>query len=152
MLPCFAKVIVKQRVAPLMLKFNFYDLHTEEKLTHPNAYICLHPLDPSPSIESHTKMLKVVSHSVKLHYEDYANTGKTWPEKDEATKTPVPQQVYVSVTSQTGCKCEVFASFPRERPSRSIKKKLQHEAKVKAEMAGEEAVKHKTERDNHRRI
>lgn len=53
-----------------------------------------------------------------------------WTPKSEEH---VAQQLYISVTSQTGCNCDVIVTFPRERPSKKLKAKLKKEAKERKE-------------------
>jgi hypothetical protein len=123
-LPCYAKVDIRQRVAPLLLKFVFFDLHSGEQIKSPDTVICLHATDPRPTIEKNARLVEKRGATIKTTYCDFASAGKVWPEVNPETKQPVPQQVYISMTSQSGCSCDVYASFPRERPNKTFKQRL----------------------------
>ena len=53
--PIHCKVSIKERVAPLKLKFEFFDMQNpEKKLANPNCVVCVSPTVQCPTVENCT--------------------------------------------------------------------------------------------------
>lgn len=51
-LPIQCRVSIKERVAPLKLRFDFYDLQTKERIKNPDVVVCLSPTLQNPTLET----------------------------------------------------------------------------------------------------
>ena len=51
-LPIQCKVSIKERVAPLKLRFDFYDSQTKQKIKNPDVVVCLSTTQQNPTLET----------------------------------------------------------------------------------------------------
>jgi len=162
-LPIQFKVSLKEKVAPLRLKFEFYDSSehsTRKRLKNPDSLVCVSQTVPNPTVENceiaktdfKNPYIKLFDR-VELH-------GKTFPEFEPQNKNlRFPQQVYLSLQSMTGCYCTITVSFPLEKkavlnkqtrqPVQNVKIGTNHQMSKQAEhfmeyveIEEDEAIKH----------
>ena len=51
-LPIQFKVLIRERVAPLRLRFDFYDTQTRKKLVNPDTVVCVSPTKDCPTLDT----------------------------------------------------------------------------------------------------
>ena len=114
-LPYHCYLPVKDRVAPLKLKFEFFDSQTREKLKNPTCVVYHSLTEQFPSAENSWKQKTDFKNPYLIKFCKRELQGKTIPEYDPKTKERIPPQVYLSIESLNGCLCTVTVSFPLEK-------------------------------------
>lgn len=108
------KVSVKARIAPLRLKFEFFDINTKKKIAVPDATVYISTSVQQPTIdECLIAKTEFKEEYVKIHSE---LQRKVIPEYHPINKKDrFPQEVYVSLHSHRGCFCTITVCFPEEK-------------------------------------
>lgn len=113
-LPIQFRVSIKERVAPLRLRFDFYDTQTKKKLKNPDTVVCISPTIQCPTLDTAQITKTDFKDPYVVLYREMQ--GKVFPELlPQNKKEKFPQQVYLSLQSMTGCLCTITVSFPFEK-------------------------------------
>lgn len=121
-LPIHCKVSIKERIAPLKLKFEFFDMHTKAKLKNPDCVVCVSPTVQCPTVENCFLAKTEFKDPYISMYRELQ--GKPIPEFTPQTKNDkFPQQVYISLLSMTGCYSTITVSFPLEKKALQFRMK-----------------------------
>ena len=111
------KVSIKERIAPLRLKFEFFDSTTRKRLRDPDTIVCVSPTIECPTMDN-ASVIKTGPDFKNPYIVLFKELqDKMIPEFYNAAtkKDKHPQTVYLSLKSISGCFCTITVSFPCER-------------------------------------
>ena len=120
-LPYQCKVSIKERIAPLTLKFEFYDLNTNERIPRTDVQVSIDPKNKHPTTHNclASRMMSDPNAMTMHYYNGKNQRGKPFPELDPMTvashKIKFPQQLYISIITNRGYYVTITAWFPKEK-------------------------------------
>ena len=111
----YCKLSIKERIAPLRLKFEFFDNESGKRLKNPDTIVCVSPTIETPSPQNALVTKTDFKSPYIVLYRELQD--KMIPEfvNMSAKKDRFPQSVYISLRSTAGCLCTITVSFPCEK-------------------------------------
>ena len=109
------KVSIKERIAPLRLKFEFFDSQSGKRIKNPDTVVCISPTIECPEPQNALITKSDFTDPYVVLYREIQD--KVIPEfvNGSAKKDRHPQTVYISLRSTAGCLCTITVSFPCEK-------------------------------------
>ena len=112
---------MKERIAPLALKFEFFDSDTMQRVPRTDVVVSIDPRvkHPTPSSCIQSRMMSDPNAMSMIYFNGRDQRGKVFPELDPnapvSHKIKFPQQLYMTLTTNRGYYCTITAWFPKEK-------------------------------------